>query len=312
MSSRRGLPAERKMRADRHFVDELANHATTAVGFLLPVERIETNPDQPRSTIGDLSELTASIRAKGVLEPLLVRKVPDSRNFQLIAGERRFHAALEAGLAEVPCIEFTATDREALEMALVENLQRRDLSAFEEAEGYRTLVEKHGYTHEQVASAVGKSRGTVTETLRLLAMPPAIQDLCRHADIRAKSVLLVIARAPSVGEMERLVQEIVENNLDREGIRFAARHETAPGSSEPGQANQTGHRPAPEDRFRPRVIRFRPAPDAAVQLSFSIRRPDVSRDQVIASLESLLERLRRGELDDKISPLQAPGEREPS
>lgn len=303
MSSRRGLPAERKMRADRHFVDELAHHSTTAVGFLLPVERIETNPDQPRSNIGDLAELTDSVRARGVLEPLLVRKLENTRNYQLIAGERRFHAAVEAGLTEVPCIEFSATESEALELALIENLQRRDLSAFEEAEGYRTLAGKHGYTHEQIAKAVGKSRTTITESLKLLAMPPGIQDLCRHADIRAKSVLLLIARAGSVEEMERLVQEIAENNLDREGLRFAARGvQQDSGEPSPNQTEEAGTESTEIHRhFRPRTIRYRPTADAPVHFSFSIRRPDVSREQIIASLEGLLERLRLGELDEKLS-----------
>ena len=118
--------------------------------------------------------------------------------------------------------EISATDQEALELALVENLQRKDLSPFEEAEGYRTLTEKYGYTHDQVASGVGKSRTTITETLKLLAIPPGIQDLCRHADITAKSILLLIARAKTTQEMERLVQEIAEGNLDREGARLAA------------------------------------------------------------------------------------------
>ncbi len=222
MSSRKGLPEFRKMRHDRHFVEELANNAITAVGLMIPVGQIETNREQPRSNLGDLAELTASIRARGVLEPLLVRVIPGTKKYQLIAGERRFHAAVEAGLEEVPCVEMAATDQEALELALVENLQRKDLSPFEEAEGYRTLVEKYGYTHEQVAGAIGKSRTTVSETLKLLAIPPAIQDLCRHADINAKSVLLLIARASSIEEMERLVQEIAEGNLDREGARASA------------------------------------------------------------------------------------------
>ena len=205
MSSRRGLPEHRKMRHDRHFVEELANQSIVGVGLLVPLDRIETNREQPRSSLGDLSELVVSVKARGVLEPLLVRRVPGELQYQLIAGERRFHAAVEAGLTEVPCIELSANDQEALEIALVENLQRKDLTPFEEAEGYRTLVEKYAYTHEQVAHALGKARSTVTEALTLLRVPPAIRDLCRHADITAKSVLLVVARAESIEEMERLV-----------------------------------------------------------------------------------------------------------
>jgi ParB family chromosome partitioning protein len=299
VSSRKGLPEFRKMRHDRHFVDELANNAITAVGLMIPVGQIETNREQPRSNLGDLTELTASIRARGVLEPLLVRAVPGAKKYQLIAGERRFQAAVEAGLEEVPCVEMAATDREAVELALVENLQRKDLSPFEEAEGYRTLAEKYRYTHEQVATAIGKSRTTVTESLKLLAIPPAIQDLCRHADITAKSMLLLIARASSIPEMERLVQEIAEENLDRAAARASA---TSGGAGDTSQAanQETAAGPA-HSRFRPLQIRLRTTPNSPVRLSLTIRQPGVSKDEVIATLEILLEQLRAGELDERLS-----------
>ncbi len=302
MSSRKGLPDFRKMRHDRHFVEELANQSVTAVGVMLPTDRIETNREQPRSNLGDLTELTASIRARGVLEPLLVRPLPGGRTYQLIAGERRFHAAVEAGLEEVPCIEMAVTDQEALELALVENLQRRDLSPFEEAEGYRTLVEKYGYTHDRVAAAVGKSRPTITEGLKLLAIPPAIQDLCRHADITAKSMLLLIARAGSIDEMERLVQEIAEGHLDREAARLVAQTPGVPSRS----ADDPGDDPVPPAHapaggaFRPLQIRLRAPGSVPVRLSLTIRQPGVSRDEIIATVEAFLQQLRAGELDDRL------------
>jgi ParB family transcriptional regulator, chromosome partitioning protein len=301
VSSRKGLPDFRKMRHDRHFVEELANNSITAVGLMIPVNRIETNREQPRTNLGDLRELAISIRARGVLEPLLVRPIPGTKSYQLIAGERRFHAAVEAGLHEVPCVEMLATDQEALELALVENLQRKDLSAFEEAEGYRTLVEKYEYTHENVAAAVGKSRTTVTETLKLLAMPPAIQDLCRHADITAKSILLLIARAPSIEEMERLVQEITESNLDREGARATAQLGRT-GDAAAQAPRGDGDVPSMgEGRFHPLKIRLRTTPNSPVRLSLTIRQPGVGRDEVIAILEAILQQLRSGELDEKLA-----------
>jgi ParB family chromosome partitioning protein len=307
VSSHKGLPDFRKMRHDRHFVEELASNSATAVGFMVPVDKIETNREQPRATLGDLTDLTASIKARGVLEPLLVRPAAGGRTYQLIAGERRFHAAVAAGLEEVPCVEVPATDQEAIELALVENLQRKDLSPFEEAEGYRVLVEKYGYTHEQVATAVGKSRSTVTESLKLLAIPPAIQDLCRHADITAKSVLLLIARAASISEMERLVQEIAEGNLDRDAARATAAGGSTPGDElDPASAGER----EPQGRMRPHLIRLRTTPNAPVRLSVSIRRPDVSRDDIIAAIETLLEQLRAGELDDRLtSDSDRPGSR---
>jgi ParB family chromosome partitioning protein len=290
------------MRHDRHFVEELGEQSAVGVGVMIPVERIETNREQPRSNLGDISELSASIRQRGVLEPLIVRRLASAGSYQLIAGERRLHAAIQAGLSEVPCIEYEATDQEALELALIENLQRKDLSAFEEAEGYRTLAEKYGYTHARISEAIGKSRTTVTEALKLLAIPPAIRDLCRHADITAKSVLLLIARCPSIDDMERLVQEIAESGLDRETARLAA----ALGEAAHGQAIQPypqadgeGRDPAPP--FRPLNLRIRLAPDAPVRLSLSIRRPGVSRDEVIATLEEILLKLRAGDLDEKLS-----------
>lgn len=297
MSSRKGLPDFRKMRHDRHFVEELSNQSVTFIGMMIPTERIEANREQPRSNLGDLAELAASIRARGVLEPLLVRPIAGSTNYQLIAGERRFHAAVEAGLEEVPCVEMAVSDQEALELALVENLQRRDLSPFEEADGYRTLADKYGYTHDQVAAAIGKSRTTVTETLKLLAIPPAIQDLCRHADITAKSVLLLVARAGSIDEMERLVQEIAEGNLDRESARAAA-HEGSDSAVEGQEVepHSTDSQPGLE-RFRPLQIRLRAPGSSPVRLSLTIRQPGVSRDEVIATLESFLQQIRAGELD---------------
>lgn len=292
MSSRRGLPDFRKMRHDRHFVEELASKSVVGVGIMLPISQIETNREQPRTNLGDLSELTESIRQRGVLEPLLVRKVETGR-YQLVAGERRFHAAVAAGLSEVPCVEMSLSDQEALEVALVENLQRRDLNPFEEAEGYRTLVEKYGYTHEQVAQAVGKSRTSITETLSLLNIPPAIRDLCRHADITAKSKLLIIARAKSIDEMERLVQAVLEEGADREALRALQGKDAA------AQENQEV--PAPTPGFRPIQLRYRPSPTAPVRVSLTVARPGVSKEEILQALEELIAKLRSGEFDERLA-----------
>ena len=152
MSKRRGLPTESHMKHDAHFVDSLSERFGPSIGRLVPIEEIETNPDQPRRSVGDLEELKKSIESRGVLEPILVRPM-DSGRFRIIAGERRFRAALEAGLAEVPCIEMEVPDNEVLEIALIENLHRRDLHPFEEASGYTSLSEKHGYTQQRIASS---------------------------------------------------------------------------------------------------------------------------------------------------------------
>lgn len=301
MSSRRGLPVDRKMRHDRHFVDELTNQSHLGVGQMVRLDRIETNREQPRTALGDIAELAESIRKRGVLEPLIVRRMGTNR-YQLIAGERRFHAALEAGLVEVPCIEMEVSDQEALELALVENLQRKDLTPFEEAEGYRTLVEKYGYTHEQVAEAVGKSRPTVTETLTLLKIPGAIREVCRHADITAKSVLLLIAKAETPEAMAALLDELGRGGLDREALRAALREQQA--GAEGAEEGVGQGRPA--SGFRPIQLRFRSTPDAPVHLSLSVRRPDVSKSDLIAAIQEFLDRLRAGELDEKLESARSP------
>lgn len=177
--SKRGLPNRVKMRHDRHFVEELAARSEPSVGRLISVASIEPDPHQPREAMGELDELVQSVRSKGVLEPILIRRNPEASEaaqtdgagaatYRIISGERRFRAAMEAGLLEIPAIEMDVGDQEAREIALVENLQRKDLTPFEEAEAYRALAELYSYTHEQIASAVGKSRVGVTESLTLL------------------------------------------------------------------------------------------------------------------------------------------------
>ncbi|HNU08373.1 MAG TPA: ParB/RepB/Spo0J family partition protein, partial [Pyrinomonadaceae bacterium] len=126
-----GLPLEIKMRHDSHYVEEFARTHRT-VGKVLPINKIEPNPEQPRTEIGDLSELSASIRQKGVLEPLLVKPVPETGMWMIIAGERRWRAANLAGLKEVPCIELDLDERAIAEIALIENMQRKDLTIWEE------------------------------------------------------------------------------------------------------------------------------------------------------------------------------------
>ena len=257
-----GLPQRRRMRHDRHYVDELVTpRSNDGVGCMVRVSQISSNRDQPRTTLGDLSDLVDSIRRHGVLEPLLVRRRGDE-GYELVSGERRFHAAMMAGLDEVPCVELEIDDRQALEIALIENLQRKDLSPFEEGEGFRTLIDSYGYTHEQVAKAVGRARVTVTEALKLLVIPAEVRAACRHADINAKSVLLEIARAPDTEAMLRLVQEIVEEQLDRAELRRRRQQADEEDGSTP-----TGAEPP----RRPYVVRFRPSDDRPFGVSLSFR-----------------------------------------
>jgi ParB family chromosome partitioning protein len=146
---------------------------------MLPVEAIERNPNQPRKRFEEakLEELAASIREHGIVEPILVRK--QGGRYRIVAGERRWRAAQRAGLGEVPAVVREASEREAFELALVENLQRADLNAIEESEAYDVLLRDHGLTQEEVAKRVGKERSTVTNALRLLKLPEEVRDAVR-------------------------------------------------------------------------------------------------------------------------------------
>lgn len=189
----------------------------------VPISRVRPGPWQPRrSTEEDaLAELTESVRQHGILQPLLVRKVGDG--YELIAGERRLRAATAAGLAEVPVTVVQAADREALEMALTENLQRQDLNILEEAAGYQLLQEQFGLTQEQIAARIGKARATVTNALRLLTLPDGVRAMVRDGRLcqgHAKALLSLsspeeqillaqraVDEALSVRQLERLVEK---------------------------------------------------------------------------------------------------------
>jgi ParB family chromosome partitioning protein len=270
-----GLPNTVRMRHDTHFVDQLVRPSGESIGQLLPVESIEPNPDQPRHTLGDLSELIASIQEKGVLEPLLVRKV--GGRYQIIAGERRYRAALEAGLDEVPCVVRDSSDAEMMEIALIENLQRKDLTPFEEADGLRALAESYGYTHEMMADRLGKSRSSVTEVLSLATMPEEVRERCRLADIQSKSVLLQIVRQGKPEKMVALLERLQAGGSTRAEARRLTR---APRS--------------PRGRGRPRHFRFRYAPrGAGFSFSLQFKKAEVPREEIIATLEAILKDLKR-------------------
>ena len=215
---RKGLPEQATMRHDAHFVDELARRSGRHIGAMIPLELIEPNSEQPRSNLGNIDELADSIREKGVLEPILVRAAGPNR-YQIIAGERRYRAATLAGLDEIPAIELDVDDQETLEIALIENIQRKDLTPFEESEGLLVLQQKFDYTHERIARVIGKSRSTVTETLLLNEIPERIRALCREAGIATKSVLVQIARAGSEKAMVEVVRRLAAGEMTRDDVR---------------------------------------------------------------------------------------------
>jgi ParB family chromosome partitioning protein len=226
--SKRGLPTGLQMRHDSHYVEELSQHRPQQVGRMIPVDKLDPNPEQPRTEFGDLTELTASIAEKGVLEPLLVKPNRLTGRWMIIAGERRWRSAQRAGLKEVPCVEMEVDEGTVAEIALIENMQRKDLTVWEEADGLLALTEKFGYTHDDVARKVGKSRTTVSEALSIARIPDDVRQVCRDADVSAKSVLLQIVRQPDDDSMRRLANEIATKGLKRDDAREARRQEMGP------------------------------------------------------------------------------------
>ncbi len=258
------------MRHDSHFIDQLGRAAGSPIGQLIPIEDIDPNPNQPRQNVGDLSELIASIREKGVLEPILVRR-KESR-FQIVAGERRYRAAIEAGLPEIPSVVKELNDPEVMEIALVENLQRKDLTAFEEADGLKVLAEAHGYTHEMMAEKLGKSRTTVTETLTLSSMPDRVRELCRLADISSKSVLIQIVRQQTPEKMVAFI-----DTLQKTGV--------GPTRAEARRLIKA----VPDRKGRPKnfVFTYKTGRDRGLSLSLKFGRADVSKSDIVTALEEL-------------------------
>jgi len=226
--SKRGLPTGLQMRHDAHYVEELSQHRPQQVGRMIAVDKLDPNPEQPRTEFGDLTELTASIAEKGVLEPLLVKPNRLTGRWMIIAGERRWRSAQKAGLKEVPCVEMEVDDGTVAEIALIENMQRKDLTVWEEADGLLALCDNFGYTHEEVARKLGKSRTTVTEALSIAAIPQDVRQMCREADVSAKSMLLQIVRQPDEEGMRRLAKQITSRGLTREDAREVRRQEMGP------------------------------------------------------------------------------------
>ena len=273
MSKRLGLPVTLKMRHDAHYVESLTSYSGATIGRMLPVEQIRPNPEQPRKALGDLRELSDSIRQKGVLEPLLVRFVPREDCFYIISGERRYHAARAAGLREVPCIEKTADDAETLEIALIENIQRKDLTPFEEADGLQRLAEQFDYSHEELAKKLGKARTSVSETLMLRNIPESLRKKCVENGVTTKSILLQIARQPTERQMLELFARILQSGLTRDQARKVRSDEN----------------PGPQ-RAQPFIFQYEPE-NEAFRFRLQFKKSHVSRDELIRTLREILSQL---------------------
>jgi ParB family chromosome partitioning protein len=272
-SSQTGLPQTKRMRHDSHFVEEItSNKRGDTIGRSIDIRRIEPNPHQPRKQFGDLSEMMASIKEKGVLEPILVRS--HEGKYQIIAGERRYQAAKMAGLQRVPCIEVDVDSRGMLEISLIENLQRKDLTAFEESAAIQQLCDQFRYTHEEIARKLGKSRTVITEMLSLTKMPEDVQERCRQADINSKSMLLQIVRQTSLEAMHDLIDKITSDGITREEARRF-------------------NKPSSERKPKRYTYRFSPD-DGDYQFTLTFKKSEIERNELIGALQELLQKL----LDD--------------
>ena len=212
----------------------------------VPIGSIKPNPRQPRVNFDEdtMSSLTASIKELGILQPVLVRQIGGEAadDFELIAGERRWRAARRAGLHTIPVLVLTSDETRSLEQALVENLHRQDLNVLEEAAAYQQLIEEFGYTHDQVATRVGKSRTAVTNTLRLLQLPAGVQRLLAEGQITAGH-----ARA-LLGTPDRGYQEMVAKAVVSDGLTVRAVEDMVRQRSEGNDAGRAAAPAAPEQK----------------------------------------------------------------
>jgi ParB family chromosome partitioning protein len=192
----------------------LIGEGVEAAGFAedqrsVPLSSLKASRFNPRRNFSEeqLEELAVSIRERGLVQPLVVRPLGGGDRYEIVAGERRWRAAQRANLHEVPIIIRTLSDQEAIEIAIIENVQREDLNAIEEGEGYHALMQGHGYTQEDLAKVIGKSRSHLANTLRLLKLPKSVQDLVRDGALSAGHARALIGRPDAAALAARIVKE---------------------------------------------------------------------------------------------------------
>jgi ParB family chromosome partitioning protein len=272
-----GLPESVKMRHDNHFVELITARPSGPNVRMIPIGMIDPNPRQARNELGDIKELMLSIKEKGVLEPILVR--PKKGRYEIIAGERRYVASKMAGLREMPCIEMSVEDNEAMELALIENLQRKDLDVFEEADGLKTLADVYGYNHNDIAKKIGKARSTITEIINVSKIPGEIRDICKKYNVTSRSTLIEIAKQKNIDDMRRLVHMIGERELRRADTRELSKELK-------GVIKKQKYY----------VYNYKPDKDDSYRLRIEFKRESVSKDEIIRILKSIISKLKSGDL----------------
>lgn len=287
-----GLPDFVKNRPEHHLVDEITRRTKTTIIRNIPIEKLITNTIQPRKDFGDLEELKESIVEKGILEPILVR--PKDGFFEIIAGERRFRAAQMAGNTQVPCIEFDIPDNEALEISIIENIQRKNLDIFEHAFSLKSLSDIYGYTHQEIAKKLGKSRVTVTELIRITDLPPEVLIRCQDLKIESKTFLTELVKLDDKVKMIAVLDEYQKNPLSRDQVKdFRNENEEQP-VSETEQGDQEEKTPG-----LPRRLKFHFASeDKALKLDFNIKANGMNREKLVFILENLINDIKEGKIGD--------------
>lgn len=273
---RSGLPTSIGMRHDTHFVDWISKKSAAPMVRMIPLTKIAPNPHQARSSLGDIQELMTSIKAKGVLEPIIVR--PKGDTYEIIAGERRYVASKNVGLSEIPAIEMIVNDSEAMEISLIENLQRKDLDLFEEADGLKALMDIYDYSHAQISEKIGKARSTITEIINISRVPSDVRTVCAEAGLeKNRSLLIELSKLKSPEEMQALLKQIQERGLRREDTRDLTKEmKGKDGSAKPKHY----------------IFHYRPKDDRSYQVRIEFKKDTVSRSEIIKVLEDLISKLK--------------------
>jgi ParB family chromosome partitioning protein len=267
-----GLPDDLKMRHDDHYVELISSRDYSPRIRMISVDKIDPSPQQARSELGNIQELMASIQEKGILEPILIRRKND--RFEIIAGERRFQAGKNVGLEEVPCIEMNVSDNEAMELALIENMQRKDLDVFEEADGLSALADIYGYNHDQIAKKIGKARSTITEIMSIGKIPIEIRNICNEFNIRSRGTLVEIAKQKNKDDMYRLVTQVKQRDLRREDTRDLSKQ-------------IKGKIKIPE-----KFIYNYQKKDRSCRVKIEFKKQKVTKEEIISLLEEMIKKLK--------------------
>ncbi len=273
-SKKSGLPQTVSMKHDGHFVDLISARSLGPRIRMIPIEKIDPNPHQARCELGDIEELQDSIRSKGILEPILVRA--KGSRFEIIAGERRYMASRNIGLKDLPCIDMDVEDAEAMEIALIENLQRKDLDIFEEADGLQALADIHSYNHEQISAKIGKARSTITEILSISRIPQGARDIIKDAGGFSRSTIIEIAKLKTEDDMVKFAHDIAERRLTREDTRDLAKY--LKGKTKKLKYYVYNFVPEDTDRYR---------------LRLEFKKQTISKQEIIAVLQEIIDQINK-------------------